>query len=198
MQQVLRSLFVGLLIQKTLKVKPSVTKRDNAYSVPRQAINNNLKMNIKNKIYHTVYFLLFGIIVGILRWSICIVDTNGTMDFTPFLQAFLLIVALLLFVILDIILHKVALRAISITILLCFNIWSYTYYFKIEELQEYWSGLKYSPYDAYLPPNIDDFIFVWLASQILVFYLFLTIGISYLLKRKKLLTKQDNGKPFPA
>ncbi|RHF09059.1 hypothetical protein DW700_23505, partial [Parabacteroides distasonis] len=102
------------------------------------------------------------------------------------------------FVILDIILHKVALRAISITILLCFNIWSYTYYFKIEELQEYWSGLKYSPYDAYLPPNIDDFIFVWLASQILVFYLFLTIGISYLLKRKKLLTKQDNGKPFPA
>lgn len=150
-------------------------------------------MNIKNKIYHTVYFLLFGIIVGILRWSICIVDTNGTMDFTPFLQAFLLIVALLLFVILDIILHKVALRAISITILLCFNIWSYTYYFKIEELQEYWSGLKYSPYDAYLPPNIDDFIFVWLASQILVFYLFLTIGISYLLKRKKLLTKRDNA-----
>ena len=108
-------------------------------------------MNIKNKIYHTVYFLLFGIIVGILRWSICIVDTNGTMDFTPFLQAFLLIVALLLFVILDIILHKVALRAISITILLCFKIWSYTYYFKIEKLQEYWSGLKYSPYDAYLP-----------------------------------------------
>ena len=41
----------------------------------------------------------------------------------------------------------------------------------MEELQEYWSGLKYSPYDAYLPPNIDDFIFVWLASQILVFYL---------------------------
>ena len=72
-------------------------------------------MNIKNKIYHTAYFLLFGIIVGILRWSICIVDTNGTMDFTPFLQAFLLIVALLLFVILDIILHKIALRAISIT-----------------------------------------------------------------------------------
>lgn len=90
-------------------------------------------MNIKNKIYHTAYFLLFGIIVGILRWSICIVDTNGTMDFTPFLQAFLLIVALLLFVILDIILHKIALRAISITILLCFNIWSYTYYFKIEK-----------------------------------------------------------------
>ncbi|MCS2329061.1 hypothetical protein NXV84_19835 [Bacteroides fragilis] len=116
-------------------------------------------MNIKNKIYHTAYFLLFGIIVGILRWSICIVDTNGTMDFTPFLQAFLLIVALLLFVILDIILHKIALRAISITILLCFNIWSYTYYFKIEKMQEYWSGLKYSPYDAYLPPNIDDFIF---------------------------------------
>ena len=99
------------------------------YSVPRWTINNNLKMNIKNKIYHTAYFLLFGIIVGILRWSICIVDTNGTMDFTPFLQAFLLIVALLLFVILDIILHKIALRAISITILLCFNIWSYTYYF---------------------------------------------------------------------
>ena len=160
-------------------------------------INNNLKMNIKNKIYHTAYFLLFGIIVGILRWSICIVDTNGTMDFTPFLQAFLLIVALLLFVILDIILHKIALRAISITILLCFNIWSYTYYFKIEKMQEYWSGLKYSPYDAYLPPNIDDFIFVWLASQILVSYLFLAIGISYLLKRKELLTKQDNGQAVP-
>ena len=67
----------------------------------------------------------------------------------------------------------------------------------MEELQEYWSGLKYSPYDAYLPPNIDDFIFVWLASQILVFYLFLTIGISYLLKRKKLLTKQDNAYSVP-
>ena len=86
-------------------------------------------MNIKNKIYHTVYFLLFGIIVGILRWSICIRDTNGAMDFTPFLQAFLLKVALLLFVILDIVLHKIALKAILITILLCFNIWSYTYYF---------------------------------------------------------------------
>ena len=114
------------------------------------------------------------------------------MDFTPFLQAFLLIVALLLFVILDIILHKVALRAISITILLCFNIWSYTYYFKIEELQEYWSGLKYSLYDAYLPPNIDDFIFVWLANQVLVFYLLLVIGISHLLQRKKTLAKHDN------
>lgn len=39
MQQVLRSLFVDLLIQKTLKVKSSVTKRDNAYSVPRLTIN---------------------------------------------------------------------------------------------------------------------------------------------------------------
>ena len=67
----------------------------------------------------------------------------------------------------------------------------------MEELQEYWSGLKYSPYDAYLPPNIDDFIFVWLASQILVFYLFLTICISYLLKRKALLTTQDNGQAVP-
>ena len=69
--------------------------------------------------------------------------------------------------------------------------------FKIEKMQEYWSGLKYSPYDAYLPPNIDDFIFVWLASQILVSYLFLAIGISYLLKRKELLTKQDNGQAVP-
>lgn len=129
-------------------------------------------MNIKNKIYHIAYFLLFGIIVGILRWSICIVDTNGTMDFTPFLQTFLLIVALLLFVILDIILHKIALRAISITILLCFNIWSYIYYFKMEELQEYWSGLKYSPYDAYLPPNIDDFIlYGWRAKFLFLFIL---------------------------
>ena len=149
-------------------------------------------MNIKNKIYHTVYFLLFGIIVGILRWSICIRDTNGAMDFTPFLQAFLLKVTLLLFVILDIVLHKIALRAVSIAILLCFNIWSYTYYFKIEALQEYWSGLKYSPYDAYLPPNIDDFIFVWLANQVLVFYLLLVIGISHLLQRKKTLAKHDN------
>ena len=95
-------------------------------------------MSIKNKIHHTVYFLLFGIIIGILRWTICIVDTNGGMNFTPFLQAFLLIIALLLFVIWDIVLHKIALRVISTIILLCFNIWSYTYYFKIEELKEYW------------------------------------------------------------
>ena len=40
LQQVLRSLFVDLLIQKTLKVKSSVTKRDNAYSVPRLTIIN--------------------------------------------------------------------------------------------------------------------------------------------------------------
>lgn len=60
-------------------------------------------MSIKNKIHHTVYFLLFGIIIGILRWTICIVDTNGGMNFTPFLQAFLLIIALLLFVIWDIV-----------------------------------------------------------------------------------------------
>ena len=93
-------------------------------------------MSIKNKIHHTVYFLLFGIIIGILRWTICIVDTNGGMNFTPFLQAFLLIIALLLFVIWDIVLHKIALRVISTIILLCFNIWSYTYYFKIEELKE--------------------------------------------------------------
>lgn len=87
-------------------------------------------MSIKNKIHHTVYFLLFGIIIGILRWTICIVDTNGGMNFTPFLQAFLLIIALLLFVIWDIVLHKIALRVISTIILLCFNIWSYTYYFR--------------------------------------------------------------------
>ena len=43
MQQVLRSLFVDLLIQKTLKVKSSVTKRDNAYSVPRLTISCNMK-----------------------------------------------------------------------------------------------------------------------------------------------------------
>lgn len=35
------------------------------------------------------------------------------MNFTPFLQAFLLIIALLLFVIWDIVLHKIALRVIS-------------------------------------------------------------------------------------
>ena len=114
-------------------------------------------MSIKNKIHHTVYFLLFGIIIGILRWTICIVDTNGGMNFTPFLQAFLLIIALLLFVIWDIVLHKITLRVISTIILLCFNIWSYTYYFKIEELKEYWDGVRYSPNDAYLPPNIDNF-----------------------------------------
>ena len=98
-------------------------------------------MSIKNKIHHTVYFLLFGIIIGILRWTICIVDTNGGMNFTPFLQAFLLIITLLLFVIWDIVLHKITLRVISTIILLCFNIWSYTYYFKIEELKEYCSML---------------------------------------------------------
>lgn len=126
-------------------------------------------MSIKNKIHHTVYFLLFGIIIGILRWTICIVDTNGGMNFTPFLQAFLLIITLLLFVIWDIVLHKITLRVISTIILLCFNIWSYTYYFKIEELKEYWDGVRYSPNDAYLPPDIDNFIFVWLANQVLVF-----------------------------
>lgn len=116
----------------------------------------------KNKIHHTVYFLLFGIIIGILRWTICIVDTNGGMNFTPFLQAFLLIIALLLFVIWDIVLHKIALRVISTIILLCFNIWSYTYYFKIEELKEYWDGVRYSPNDAYLPPTlIISFLYGW-------------------------------------
>ena len=149
-------------------------------------------MSIKNKIHHTVYFLLFGIIIGILRWTICIVDSNGGMNFTPFLQAFLLIIALLLFVIWDIVLHKITLRVISTIILLCFNIWSYTYYFKIEELKEYWDGVRYSPNDAYLPPNIDNFIFVWLANQVLVLYLLLAIGISHLLQRKKTLAKHDN------
>ena len=135
-------------------------------------------MSIKNKIHHTVYFLLFGIIIGILRWTICIVDTNGG--------------TLLLFVICDIVLHKITLRVISTIILLCFNIWSYTYYFKIEELKEYWNGVRYSPNDAYLPPDIDNFIFVWLANQVLVFYLLLAIGISHLLQRKKTLAKHDN------
>ena len=90
------------------------------------------------------------------------------------------------------VLHKIALRVISTIILLCFNIWSYTYYFKIEELKEYWDGVRYSPNDAYLPPNIDNFIFVWLANQVLVFYLLLAIGISHLLQRKKTLAKHDN------
>lgn len=135
------------------------------------------------KIYHVIYFLLFGIIVGSLRWVICTGDTNGGMNFTPFLQTFLLIAALLLFVVWDIVLHKMVLRAISIIILLCFDIWSYAYYFKIKALEESWSGLKYSPYDTFLPPNVDDFIFIWLVSQILIFYLFLAIGVSHLLKK---------------
>lgn len=42
------------------------------------------------------------------------------------------------------------------------------------------------------PPNIDNFIFVWLANQVLVFYLLLAIGISHLLQRKKTLAKHDN------
>lgn len=113
-------------------------------------------------------------------------------EFHSFLQAFLLIIALLLFVIWDIVLHKITLRVISTIILLCFNIWSYTYYFKIEELKEYWDGVRYSPNDAYLPPNIDNFIFVWLANQVLVLYLLLAIGISHLLQRKKTLAKHDN------
>ena len=151
-------------------------------------------MSIKNKIHHTVYFLLFGIIIGILRWTICIVDTNGGMNFTPFLQAFLLIIALLLFVIWDIVLHKITLRVISTIILLCFNIWSYTYYFKIEELKEQFKILhdRQKEKVAYLTHNIDNFIFVWLANQVLVLYLLLAIGISHLLQRKKTLAKHDN------
>lgn len=140
-------------------------------------------MNITNRIHHTIYFLLLVAIVGILRWSICFKDTNGGMDFTPFLQTILLKLVFLLFVIWDIVLHKITLRTISIIILLCFNMWTYIYYFKIEELQECPIGLKYSPYDTYLPPNIDSFISVWLLSQIFVFYLFLAIVISYLLKK---------------
>ena len=46
LQQVLRSLFVDLLIQKTLKVKSSVTKRDNAYSVPRLTITDNYIIDV--------------------------------------------------------------------------------------------------------------------------------------------------------
>lgn len=119
-------------------------------------------MSIKNKIHHTVYFLLFGIIIGILRWTICIVDTNGGMNFTPFLQAFLLIIALLLFVIWDIVLHKITLRVISTIILLCFNIWSYTYYFKIEELKEYWDGVDIRLMMHIFPPTlIISFLYGW-------------------------------------
>ena len=46
---------------------------------------------------------------------------KANMNFTPFLQAFLLIIALLLFVIWDIVLHKITLRVISTIILLCFK-----------------------------------------------------------------------------
>ena len=43
---------MDLLIQKTLKVKSSVTKRDNAYSVPRLTIINQLKkQNMKFEVY---------------------------------------------------------------------------------------------------------------------------------------------------
>lgn len=53
MQQVLRSLFVDLLIQKTLKVKSSVTKRDNAYSVPRLTISIEKQIDFEMKIFST-------------------------------------------------------------------------------------------------------------------------------------------------
>ena len=66
------------------------------------------------------------------------------MNFTPFLQAFLLIITLLLFVIWDIVFYKITLRVISTIILLCFNIWSYTYYFKIEELKEELFNLRFA------------------------------------------------------
>ena len=37
---------MDLLIQKTLKVKSSVTKRDNAYSVPRLTITGNYIIDV--------------------------------------------------------------------------------------------------------------------------------------------------------
>lgn len=92
-------------------------------------------------------------------------------EFHSFLQAFLLIIALLLFVIWDIVLHKITLRVISTIILLCFNIWSYTYYFKIEELKEYWDGVRYSPNDAYLPPTlIISFLYGWRTKFLFCIY----------------------------
>ena len=57
MQQVLRSLFVDLLIQKTLKVKSSVTKRDNAYSVPRLAMFALLMKKIIDYLFYRYYLV---------------------------------------------------------------------------------------------------------------------------------------------
>ena len=42
------------------------------------------------------------------------------------------------------------------------------------------------------PPTLIISSKVWLANQVLVFYLLLAIGISHLLQRKKTLAKHDN------
>lgn len=44
---------MDLLIQKTLKVKSSVTKRDNAYSVPRLTISIEKQIDFEMKIFST-------------------------------------------------------------------------------------------------------------------------------------------------
>ena len=152
-------------------------------------------MNVKNRTYfpHIIYFFLLGVLLLILRWIVSPFDTGGAMDFTPFFQTFLLIIGILAYLICDLFLHKLDFRIFSQFILFGFILWSYIHYFRMEELKEYCGGHVEPPYDSLATPQIANFILLWGVCQGILFYLFLLTGISYLLNRKKLLTKRDNA-----
>ena len=150
-------------------------------------------MSVKNKTYlsYIIYFLSLGVLVSGLRGSLCWTGTRG-MDMSSFLLFQWLIIAVCTFITCDLVLHKLRFRIISLITIWGFMAWSYMYFFRMEALKESYTG-EGPPFNLLAPPSTEDFIFIWFVCQGIIFYLFLAVGVSYLLRRKKLLMKRDNA-----
>lgn len=152
-------------------------------------------MNVKVLTYlpHIFYFFLLGVLLLILRWTVCPFDTGGGMNFTPFLQGFLLFIGILAYLICDLSLRRMDFRIFSQFILFGFLAWSYRHYFKMQELNEYCSGHPAPPYDSLTTPPIGNFVVLWIVCQGVLFYLCVCTTVSYLFSRKKSLTNRDKA-----
>ncbi len=85
--------------------------------------------------------------------------------------------------------HKIS-RLTALAILVLAYLMSFEYYLFCDE---YRLIIHLNSNEKICLADADDFYQYWFCQGLLVVYLLLAIGVSHLLRRKKLLTKQDNA-----
>lgn len=138
-----------------------------------------------------LFFISLGLVLYLNYFFISVnYGTSPSLTWAYFYNSLALGISSILFILCDVWLHHRKIRLIALGVLALAYVMSFEYYLFCQE----YGLIIYLYTEKIILPSTHDFSIYWISQGLSAVYLLAAIGVSHLIRRKKLYTKQNDSK----